>query len=189
MPGARYRYVSAGDVLEGRLAEGELRHKLVLVGTAPGLRDLRATPVSTSYPGVEVHASVLSAMLDGDFLQTPDYSRGYATVAHGRRRRPAVAGHGACRHGGALLWSLGVAAVFVAFHLQLFQRQGLMLPLASILLTILLTYVLHTSVGVLCGAAHQAPAGELFGHYVPLELVARMASQPEQYTTQAISPS
>ncbi len=188
VPGARYRYVSAGDVLEGRLAEGELRHKLVLVGTtAPGLRDLRATPVSTSYPGVEVHASVLSAMLDGDFLQTPDYSRGYATVAMVVAVGLLLLVMARVGMVGALLWSLGVAAVFVAFHLQLFQRQGLMLPLASILLTILLTYVLHTSVGYFVERRTKRQLVELFGHYVPSELVARMASQPEQYTTQAIS--
>ena len=188
VPDARYRYVSARDVLAGRLAEGELRNKLVLVGTtAPGLRDMRATPVSTAYPGVEVHASVLSAMLDGDFLQVPDYSRGYAAMAMLLAVVLLLIVMTRTGMVGALLWSLGLAAAFVIFHLELFRKDGLILPLASILLTILLTYVLHTSAGFFVERRTKRQLVELFGHYVPSELVARMAHQPEQYIMQASS--
>jgi len=44
--------------------------KYVLVGlTAPGLLDLKASPVSAVYPGVEVHATLLDDLLRGDFLK------------------------------------------------------------------------------------------------------------------------
>ncbi len=44
--------------------------KWVLVGlTAPGLLDLKASPVSAVYPGVEVHATLLDNLLRGDFLR------------------------------------------------------------------------------------------------------------------------
>ena len=40
--------------------------KWVLVGlTAPGLLDLKASPVSAIYPGVEVHATLLDNLLTG----------------------------------------------------------------------------------------------------------------------------
>ena len=43
-----------------------LENKIVLVGTtAPGLFDMRATPVSEVFPGVEVHANLVSGMLKG----------------------------------------------------------------------------------------------------------------------------
>lgn len=42
---------------------------------APGLRDLRVTPVSVPVFRVEVHATLLSAMLDGTFIHVPDYAR------------------------------------------------------------------------------------------------------------------
>jgi adenylate cyclase len=45
--------------------------KYVLVGfTAPGLMDLKASPVAAVYPGVEVHATLLDNLLQGDFLRT-----------------------------------------------------------------------------------------------------------------------
>ncbi|MBU4233082.1 MAG: adenylate/guanylate cyclase domain-containing protein [Desulfobacterales bacterium] len=44
--------------------------KWVLVGlTAPGLLDLKASPVAAVYPGVEVHATLLDNLLRGDFLR------------------------------------------------------------------------------------------------------------------------
>jgi adenylate cyclase len=48
-----------------------LAGKWVFVGlTAPGLLDLKASPVSAVYAGVEVHATLLDNLLRGDFLRT-----------------------------------------------------------------------------------------------------------------------
>ncbi len=45
--------------------------KWVLVGlTAPGLLDLKSSPVASVYPGVEVHATMLDNLIQGDFLRT-----------------------------------------------------------------------------------------------------------------------
>lgn len=66
-PAGSYPYISATDVLRGTLTpeqEESLVNSLVLVGTtATGLYDLRATPVQGVYPGVEVHANILNAIL------------------------------------------------------------------------------------------------------------------------------
>src|SRR4029079_7084684 len=60
-----FRYVSATDVIQGTLPADELKDKIVIVGTsAQGLLDLRATPVREDYPGVEVHANLISGFLD-----------------------------------------------------------------------------------------------------------------------------
>ncbi|MCX5888460.1 MAG: adenylate/guanylate cyclase domain-containing protein, partial [Deltaproteobacteria bacterium] len=45
--------------------------KWVFVGlTAPGLLDLKASPMGGVYPGVEIHATLLDNLLQGDFLRT-----------------------------------------------------------------------------------------------------------------------
>ncbi|MFT5842912.1 MAG: adenylate cyclase [Pseudohongiellaceae bacterium] len=63
-----YPYISATDVLRDNLTDEEreqLQNSLVLVGTsAPGLGDIRAMPLDRLYPGVEVHANMLNALLD-----------------------------------------------------------------------------------------------------------------------------
>jgi adenylate cyclase len=67
------RFVSAADVLAGRLPVEAIAGKLVFIGTsAAGLRDLRATPVDTVVPGVEVHAQLVETILTGDYLQRPN---------------------------------------------------------------------------------------------------------------------
>jgi adenylate cyclase len=59
------RYVSAVDVLKGRLKPDELANRVILVGTTvAGLKDLRASPVAIDYPGVEMHATMISSILD-----------------------------------------------------------------------------------------------------------------------------
>jgi adenylate cyclase len=47
------------------------KDKYVFFGfSAPGLKDLRSTPVSGDYPGVEVHATALDNLLAGDSIKT-----------------------------------------------------------------------------------------------------------------------
>jgi adenylate cyclase len=68
-------YVSAVDVVEGRVAPERIARKLVLIGTsAVGLNDLKTTPVSPAMPGVEIHAQVLESALTRVLLSQPIYS-------------------------------------------------------------------------------------------------------------------
>ena len=65
-------YVSAADVLEGRVAPEVIAGKLVLVGTSSiGLQDVKTTPITPVMPGVEIHAQVLEAALTGQLLSQP----------------------------------------------------------------------------------------------------------------------
>ncbi|MFH1039201.1 MAG: adenylate/guanylate cyclase domain-containing protein [PVC group bacterium] len=77
---AVYRPLSAAAVIQSelRIQEGAepsidpatFRDCYVFFGfSAPGLHDLRATPLSPKSPGVLVHATVLDNLLSGDFLQ------------------------------------------------------------------------------------------------------------------------
>ena len=75
--GGSFRYIPAASILEGNLPPGSLAGAVVLVGsTAPGLQDLRVTPAGRVYPGVEVHANLLSGWLDGVTVVQPDYAQG-----------------------------------------------------------------------------------------------------------------
>src|SRR5690606_29884226 len=76
-PHDQARYVSAVDVLEGRVAPARMAGKLVLIGTsAAGLLDLKTTPVEPVMPGVEVHAQILENILTGATLSSPNYALG-----------------------------------------------------------------------------------------------------------------
>src|SRR5215468_5967759 len=68
-------YIPAWKVLAGEVAQDDIEGRIILVGTsAPGLLDLRATPVDAAVPGIDVHAQVLEHLLTGTFLERPDYA-------------------------------------------------------------------------------------------------------------------
>jgi adenylate cyclase len=65
-------YVSAADVIEGKVDADAIAGRLVLIGTsAVGLQDVKTTPISPVMPGVEIHAQVLEAALTGQLLSQP----------------------------------------------------------------------------------------------------------------------
>jgi adenylate cyclase len=67
-------YVSAADVLDGKVEADAIAGKLVLIGTsAAGLLDVKTTPISPVMPGVEIHAQVLEAALTGQLLSQPPW--------------------------------------------------------------------------------------------------------------------
>lgn len=75
-------YVSAADVLDNIVPPGKLTGKLVLIGTsAAGLNDLKTTPVSSTMPGVEIHAQVLESVLSGAVISQPNYALGVELLA------------------------------------------------------------------------------------------------------------
>ncbi|RVU35977.1 CHASE2 domain-containing protein [Hwanghaeella grinnelliae] len=69
------RFVSAADVLSGRVDSILFKNRLVLVGvTGIGVVDKRATPVSPLVHGVEIQAQVLENLLYGTRLIRPAWA-------------------------------------------------------------------------------------------------------------------
>ena len=75
-----YRYISAWQVVNAALEldQGQkpdipsetFRNKIVLIGpTATGVSDLHANPFTPHFPGVEIHATVIDNLLNGDFMK------------------------------------------------------------------------------------------------------------------------
>lgn len=68
------RYISAADVLAGRVPPEMIERKLVLIGlTGLGLIDYQTTPRGERVPGIEVHAQMLENIFDGRYLQRPSW--------------------------------------------------------------------------------------------------------------------
>jgi adenylate cyclase len=188
--GGSFRYVPAGDVLEGRLAPGELKGRIVLVGaTAPGLQDLRATPVGAAFPGVEVHANVVSAMLDHRLLAVPDYAPGYEVLnvlaaglvlALGLTLLPAPR---------AVVLGIVTVAVLVGVNAWLYKNHSLVLPMASVLAMVALAFVFNMGWGYFIESRARRGLVRLFGTYVPPQLVDEMLVTPGRYSMRAESKS
>jgi adenylate cyclase len=75
-------YVSAVDVLDGRVPAEMIAKRLVLIGTsATGMNDIKTTPVERAMPGVEIHAQVLESALTGSSLSRPAHATVYEFLA------------------------------------------------------------------------------------------------------------
>jgi serine phosphatase RsbU (regulator of sigma subunit)/CHASE2 domain-containing sensor protein len=73
-PFMRERYVSAVDVMNGRVETDTLKRKLVIVAvTGIGLMDYKTTPRGEYVPGVEYHAQLIESFFDGHFLRRPNW--------------------------------------------------------------------------------------------------------------------
>ncbi len=75
------RFFSAKDILAGPSLREDISNgvagRILLVGaSAAGLRDLVATPISVSVPGVEVHAEVIEQIVENEFFTRPDWAHG-----------------------------------------------------------------------------------------------------------------
>jgi adenylate cyclase len=67
-----FPYLSAADVVDGRVNPGALTNKIVFVGTtALGTREVVATPLDTLFVGVEVQATIADNLLQQDFIVRP----------------------------------------------------------------------------------------------------------------------
>jgi len=178
--GGSFRYVSAVQVLRGDLPAGSLAGRIVLLGSsAPGLADLRATPIHPALPGVEVHAHVLAGLLDGALPQRPAWAPGYEVVLCLLLLLAATAM--------ALMWpapwalaGMGAGVVLVGSLTAWAQWQGRwVLPVAVPLLLASLQFILASGARYVRLWHQRRSLVTLFGSYLPPERVRQLVRQAE----------
>ena len=182
-----FRYISATDVIRGRLTPGELEGKIAFVGSsAQGLFDLRNTPVNEVYPGVETHATMVSGYLDNSLKQRPRFElaiHAYTILLLGIPLALALVKLNPIY---ATATAAVVAVAYAAFNMY-WWYAGYILPLAMPLLMIGLLYILNMTYGFFIEARSKRQITGIFGTYVPKELVEEMAKDPGTYTTKGES--
>lgn len=178
-----FTYVSASDVLQGKVSPDVLRGAIALLGaTAPGLLDLRNTPMQENYAGVEMHANMIAAILDGTINERPAYTLGLELLLLLLLGTLLAVGLPALSPVGATGLSAVAAAGMVWVNLYFWKVGHLVLPLASGMVLILALFVLNMSYGYYVDSRSKRHLARLFGQYVPPELVDEMAKAPEAYS-------
>ena len=76
-----FHYISAADILVDRIPKEKIQGKIVFVGTsASGMKELKSTPFDLTFPGVEIHATVVDNILKKDFLSRPKWALGLESL-------------------------------------------------------------------------------------------------------------
>ncbi len=185
--GSPFPYFSAAQVLAGKVPPAQLEGRIVLVGsTAPGLADLRVTPFSSTFPGVEIHAHLIAGMLDGTTRATPPWAddvRLGAVLVLGALLTVVLLRFGPAAGLAVTLVLLGglLAAYAAAWS------RFLVVPMAAPMLTVAGLYALNTAWGFFAATRSKRQITKLFGQYVPPELAAEMSRDPAHYTMEGQS--
>jgi adenylate cyclase len=178
-PEAKERYLPAWKVLNGEIGREELEGRILLIGTsAAGLLDLRATPLDASVPGVSLHAQAIEQILQGSFLQRPDFATAaellYILVI-GLLIAFLIYRMGAL--GSAGLGGAAVAAV-IGISWYAFDAFGWLVDPIYPAVALTAIYLVGTLVVFLRTERERNRVRHAFSHYMAPALVERLANDP-----------
>lgn len=176
-----FEYISALDILEGKTLS-RLQEKYAIIGTsAAGLLDLRATPFSSKYPGVEIHATVIDNILAGD-LFTYDYFTEFALTItlltlFGILLSAILAYSGPVYGGiGGLFFILAV----VAGNYHFFFLKNEIFGVSYLLLVIFIIFLIVTLSNYFFEGKEKMFINNAFGRYVSPHVVSQLVRSPEK---------
>jgi adenylate cyclase len=178
-----FKYVSAADVIQGKVDPADLKGKIVLVGTtAPGLFDLRSTPVGAAYPGVEIHANLIGGMLDRTIKQRPPYVLGAEIVLLSITGIAMTFLLPLLTPVKQLIATMVVLALAIGINFAVFRYDNLVLPLATGIVMTLVLFTFSMAYGFFVEARGKRQITGRFGQYVPPALVDEMAKNPDHFS-------
>ena len=190
-PARRFTYLSAADVLEGRVDWNRFKDRVVLLGTsAPGLADLRATPIHLALPGVEIHATLIAGALTSitapadatPLLRSRSaVSVGLGVVAALMAGSLLAIGLPAAGALGALAMSVVVALSVWGFAGIAWANGGVVMPVAAALVLVVVLLMLNLVVGYVVEGRARRSVAALFGEYLSPALVERMVRDPASF--------
>ena len=177
-PTGTYPHIRAAEILAGRVSPERLKDKIVFVGaTAEGTYDLRVTPFSPVYPGVEKHANMAANILDRRFIVRPVWVELAEAVAIVALPLLLALVLPALRPGPSALVTLALwGALFAGAHAAF--RQGLWVPLVYPSLALVVTFVAITIYRILTEELQRRWTKRAFQQYVSPEVVERIMQDP-----------
>ena len=175
------RYIPAWKVLDENFDLTTLQGMILFLGTsAPGLFDLRSTPLDAVIPGVEIHAQAVEQILTGTFLERPSYSKvleiAYMTVL-GLGLIVLLSRIGA-------IWSMlvggGAITLAIGASWYAFSAHKLMLDPVAPSFMVLLVFLSATVISYLTSEMEKREVRGAFSRYLSPVVVERLAEHPEQ---------
>jgi adenylate cyclase len=176
-------YVSAVDVLDGRVPPEKIARKLVLIGTSSvGLNDIKTTPVSPAMPGVEIHAQVLESALTGAIITQPNY--GIVVEFFGAVLLGLLVIAFAPKLGPTTLVIVGglFASVLIGTSWYFYARNRLLIDFTYPLLSTTGIYLTLIFFSFVREQAQRKQIRSAFAQYMSPALVEQLAQSPEKLT-------
>jgi adenylate cyclase len=175
------RYVSARHVLDGTVPRERLAGRLVLVGTsAVGLQDIRATPVTGSIPGVEIHAQLIENILFKDHIARPFFADAFEFFAAVLLSLMLILVLPKIGARWTLVTGFGLSALVAGTAWYLFAEKGLLFDVTFPLGSSFLVFSALSFSNYLREERQKKWVRDAFTHYLAPSIVDQLARQPER---------
>ncbi len=175
------RYVSAKDVLQGRMPRDNIEGKLVLIGTsAAGLLDIKTTPVEAAMPGVEVHAQILESVLANSLLTYPNYAIGAELLVAVLVGLAIIILAPMLRASTVIALGAVVIAALIGASWYLFSQYNLLIDFTYPLMSSLFVYLTLIFINYFKEQKQRQQIRAAFGFYLSPALVEQLARSPEK---------
>jgi adenylate cyclase len=179
-PEKTFPHISITDILNDNVPAEMLADKIVMIGaTAVGIYDLRVTPFGSVFPGLEIHANVVSSVLQNRYIIHPAWGAIFdliAIITAGLVLGFVLARTGVIA-GGLTAFSLGT--VFILFCQYVFSSQGLVLNLVYPVTVLILTYTAITGYKYLSESHQKKFIKDAFSSYLAPTVVKQLIDSPE----------
>jgi adenylate cyclase len=175
------RYISAKDVVQGRVPRDRVEGKLVLIGTsAAGLLDVKTTPVSAAMPGVEVQAQVLESALTKSLLTYPNYAIGAELLVAVLVGLAIIIVAPILRASIVIALGAVVVAALIGASWYLYSQYNLLIDFTYPLMSSLFVYLTLIFVNYFKEQKQRQQIRAAFGFYLSPALVEQLARSPEK---------
>jgi adenylate cyclase len=175
------RYVSAKDVLQGRVPRDRVEGKLMLIGTsAVGLLDVKTTPVSAAMPGVEIHAQILESALTKSSLTSPNYAVGVELLVAVFVGLAIIIVAPIFRASLVIAFGAIVAAALIGTSWYLYSQYNLLIDFTYPLISSALVYLALVFMNYVKEQKQRQQIRAAFGYYLSPALVEQLARSPEK---------
>jgi adenylate cyclase len=175
------RYVSAKDVLQGRVPRDRVEGKLVLLGTsAVGLLDIKTTPVSAAIPGVEIHAQILESALTKSSLSYPNYAVGVELLVAVFVGLAIIIVAPMLRASIVIALGAIIAAALIGTSWYLYSQYNVLIDFTYPLLSSALVYLALVFMNYIKEQKQRQQIRAAFGYYLSPALVEQLARSPEK---------
>ena len=177
--GKTFPHYSITDIINGRIPAETFRNKIILIGaTAIGIYDLRVTPFGATYPGVEIHATVIDNILHQNFLKHSSLTRFIdlcTIIFFGLvigliiSRLRAISG---------MITTFVILASFVAANMFIFSRYNIWLNIVYPFLTMVTIYLFITIYRYIKEEREKKKIRGAFQYYLTASVINEMLKDP-----------
>ncbi|MCW8929556.1 MAG: adenylate/guanylate cyclase domain-containing protein [Gammaproteobacteria bacterium] len=176
-----FEYISAIDILEGKVSNPGTWEIALIGSAAPSLFDSHSTPVQQHFPGIEIQANIIAGLLDNHFPVKPEWNYLYNDLFIFLVGGLLALIFPHLSPSKQLTISLLFIASIISLDFYFWKTHYYALDSVLPLLTLIVLTLFNVSYGFLKEFNKRRSMQQMFGQYIPPQLVEQMSKTNESF--------